>query len=84
MDEIMKANERSRKIIVRASRNPIMINTIDRMQSIIHLLRKTAVLYNRPHLIDEHEEIYEAIKARDGEAAELLMKKHLQIDMEFC
>lgn len=81
--EIMEANESFHNDIVRASNNPIMIDTIDRMQAIIYLFRKTVVIYNRPHLIDEHQEIYEAIKARDGEKAEELMKKHLENDLNF-
>lgn len=82
--EIMRANERFHEIIVNASNNPVMIDIIDRMQSMIYLFRKTVVYYNRPHLIDEHEQIYEAIKARDGQKAELLMKNHLQADLDFC
>ncbi|MEH7548035.1 GntR family transcriptional regulator [Neobacillus vireti] len=84
VEEIMRANERFHEIIVNASNNPVMIDIIDRMQSTIYLFRKTVVFYNRPHLIDEHEEIYEAIKARDGEKAEMLMKSHLQADLDFC
>lgn len=84
VEEIMRANERFHEIIVNASNNPVMIDIIDRMQSTIYLFRKTVVFYNRPHLIDEHEEIYEAIKARDGEKAERLMKGHLQADLDFC
>ena len=84
MNEIMDANARFHEIIVGASNNPVMIDTIDRMQSIIYLFRKTVVFYNRPHLIDEHEQIYRAIKERDGQKAELLMKNHLQADLEFC
>ncbi|MBT2657526.1 GntR family transcriptional regulator [Bacillus sp. ISL-18] len=84
IEEIMRANERFHEIIVHASNNPVMIDIIDRMQSTIYLFRKTVVFYNRPHLIDEHEEIYEAIKARDGEKAEMLMKNHLQADLDFC
>ncbi|MGD7043909.1 FCD domain-containing protein [Jeotgalibacillus proteolyticus] len=34
-------------------------------------------------MIDEHEENYEAIKDRDAEKAEELMKKHLQADLDF-
>lgn len=83
-DEIMKANERFHEIIVNASNNPVMIDIIDRMHSIIYLFRKTVVFYNRPFLIDEHEEIYKAIKARDGQTAETLMKNHLQADLDFC
>ncbi|MBD7969353.1 GntR family transcriptional regulator [Paenibacillus gallinarum] len=82
-EEIMSANEDFHNDIVRASNNPMMIDIIDRMQAIIYLLRKTVVIYNRPHLIDEHEDIYEAIKARDGEKAEALMKKHLENDLNF-
>ncbi|MEI4770412.1 GntR family transcriptional regulator [Psychrobacillus sp. FJAT-51614] len=83
-EEIMKANELFHEIIVRASGNTLMIDTIDRMKSIIYLFRKTVVLYKRPHLIDEHEEIYEAIKLRNGEKAKKLMETHLQADLDFC
>ncbi|WHY72916.1 GntR family transcriptional regulator [Fictibacillus enclensis] len=83
-EEIMEANERFHEIIVRASNNSVMIDTIDRMQSLIYLFRKTVVFYQRPHLIDEHEQIYEAIQARDGEKAADLMKSHLQADLDFC
>lgn len=82
-EEIMSANESFHNDIVRASNNPVMIDIIDRMQAIIYLFRKTVVIYNRPNLIDEHEEIYKAIKARDGEKAEILMKKHLETDLNF-
>ncbi|WP_182103538.1 GntR family transcriptional regulator [Niallia taxi] len=84
VEEIMKANERFHEIIVQSSNNPVMIDIIDRIQSTIYLFRKTVVFYNRPHLIDEHEQIYEAIKERDGQKAEQLMKSHLQADLEFC
>lgn len=84
LEDIMKANEKFHEIIVQASNNPFMIDIIDRMQSIIYLFRRTVVYYNRPFLIDEHENIYEAIKARDGDQAEALMKQHLQADLDFC
>ncbi|GGA48243.1 GntR family transcriptional regulator [Psychrobacillus lasiicapitis] len=84
IEEIMDANERFHEIIVQASGNALMIDTIHRMKSIIYLFRKTVVLYNRPRLIDEHEEIYEAIKARDGETAKQLMEDHLNKDLDFC
>ncbi|MGM0920223.1 MAG: GntR family transcriptional regulator [Bacillota bacterium] len=83
-DEIMSANERFHEIIVHSTGNSMMIDTINRMQSIIYLFRKTVVLYSRPRLIDEHEEIYEAIKSRNGQEAESLMKNHLQSDLDFC
>ncbi|MFJ8066022.1 GntR family transcriptional regulator [Psychrobacillus sp. NPDC096426] len=84
VEEIMKANERFHEIIVHASGNALMVDTIDRMKSVIYLFRKTVVLYNRPRLIDEHEQIYEAIKQRDGETAKKLMEDHLKEDLDFC
>lgn len=84
IEEIMIANERFHEIIVNASNNPVMIDIIDRMQSTIYLFRKTVVFYQRPHLIDEHEQIYQAIKDRNGQKAELLMKNHLEADLNFC
>ncbi|WP_172370791.1 GntR family transcriptional regulator [Sporosarcina jiandibaonis] len=83
-EDIMEANERFHEIIVQASGNSLMIETIARMKSIIYLFRKTVVLHNRPRLIDEHEEIYEAIKARDTEKAKQLMEAHLEEDLNFC
>ncbi|MCZ8514297.1 GntR family transcriptional regulator [Paenibacillus filicis] len=84
IEEIMQANEKFHEIIVQASNNSFMIDIIDRMHSIIYLFRRTVVYYNRPGLIDEHEQIYETIKARDGDQAEVLMKQHLQADLDFC
>lgn len=83
-EEIMEANERFHDIIVQASGNTLMIETIARMNSIIYLFRKTVVMHKRPHLIDEHEEIYQAIKARDTETAQQLMEAHLKEDLNFC
>lgn len=84
IEEIMEGNEKFHEIIVEASNNPVMIDIIGRMKSIIYLFRRTVVYYNRPFLIDEHENIYIAIKERDGEKAEQLMKAHLQEDLDFC
>lgn len=83
-DEIMKANESFHDIIVRSTNNPVMIDTIERMQAIIYLFRKTVVYHKRPFLIDEHQYIYEAILNRQTDEAERLMKEHLQADLDFC
>ncbi|MFM1655741.1 GntR family transcriptional regulator [Brevibacillus sp. B_LB10_24] len=84
IQETMKANKEFHDLIVQSSNNPEMINIIDRMQSIIYLFRKTVVYHKRPFLIDEHQEIYEAITAHDGATAERLMQEHLQADLDFC
>lgn len=83
-DEIMKANEKFHDIIVRATNNPVMIDIIDRMQSIIYLFRKTVVYHKRPFLIAEHQLIFDAISAHNADEAERLMKEHLQTDLDFA
>ncbi|WP_066295734.1 GntR family transcriptional regulator [Bacillus sp. FJAT-29937] len=83
-DEIMKANEEFHNIIVQTTNNPMMIDIIDRMQSIIYLFRKTVVYHKRPFLIDEHQQIFDAIQSHNGEEAERIMKEHLQADLDFC
>jgi len=82
-EETMKANEQFHNLIVQSSKNPQMIDIIDRMQSIIYLFRKTVVIYKRPFLLDEHQEICDAIRAHDGDSAERLMQNHLRADLEF-
>lgn len=84
LDEIMEANKAFHEIIMGASNNSLMIDLFDRMQSVIYLFRHTVVYYQRPFLIDEHQQICEAIRAHDGNKAEQLMKEHLQADLEFC
>ncbi|MCO7174886.1 GntR family transcriptional regulator [Sporolactobacillus kofuensis] len=83
LDEIMRANEQFHETIVRASNNPIMIDIIESMKSIIYLFSRTVVTRERPFLIDEHETIYETIKAHDADKAEQLMNQHLQADLDF-
>ncbi|XEC95804.1 GntR family transcriptional regulator [Paenibacillus tarimensis] len=84
MEATMKANKEFHDLIVQSSKNPEMIDIIDRMQSIIYLFRKTVVYHKRPFLIDEHEEIYNAIRDHDGDRAAHLMQDHLQADLDFC
>jgi DNA-binding GntR family transcriptional regulator len=84
LGETMEVNKEFHDLIVRESNNPFMKDTIDRMQSIIYLFRKTVIYHKRPFLIDEHEQIYRAILARDADLAEQLMIRHLQADLDFC
>ncbi|WP_203332563.1 GntR family transcriptional regulator [Planococcus beigongshangi] len=83
-EEVMAANKEFHEIIVGVTNNPVMIDIIDRMQSIIYLFRKTVVYQKRPMLIEEHQGIYEAIRQNDADEAEKLMKEHLYKDLEFC
>lgn len=84
MEQVMAANKEFHEIIVGATNNPVMIDIFERMQSIIYLFRKTVVYHKRPLLIEEHQEIYDAIVGHDADEAERLMKAHLQLDLEFC
>jgi len=81
--ETMLANKEFHDLIVQSSRNPEIVSIIDRMQSIIYLFRKAVVYYKRPFLIDEHQSILDAIRARDAARAERLMQEHLQADLDF-
>ncbi|GAB6931182.1 GntR family transcriptional regulator [Paenibacillus sp. JCM 10914] len=81
--QTMDVNKRFHDIIVQASRNPEIIDIIDRMQSIIYLFRRAVVYHKRPFLIDEHQLILDAIRKHDAPEAERLMQEHLQADLDF-
>lgn len=83
VQETMDANKLFHDIIVQASRNPELVQIIDRMQSIIYLFRRAVVHHKRPFLIDEHQQIVDAIAVHDAEEAERLMQHHLQADLDF-
>lgn len=80
---IVKANKEFHDLIVQECRNPIMIDTVDKMQSIIYLFSKTVVLHERPLLIEEHSRICDAIEQRLPDLAGQLMEEHLKADLEF-
>lgn len=83
-DEAMHVNKMFHEKIVSATKNNFMIETFDRMQSIIYLFRKTVLNHNRPGLINEHKEIVKAMKERNTEKAKLLIEEHLKADLEFA
>jgi DNA-binding GntR family transcriptional regulator len=82
-NEIMQANHDFHQILISETRNQLMIDIIDKMQSIIYLFRKTVIKQKKPHLIEEHENIYKAIKEHNEQLAQDLMVEHLQKDLEF-
>ncbi|MFD1418018.1 GntR family transcriptional regulator [Companilactobacillus keshanensis] len=79
----LKANYLFHQTIVEETHNPEIVKIINKMQSIIYLMRKTVTLQHRPHLIDEHEEICQEIENGNGEKAEKLVQDHLAKDLEF-
>jgi DNA-binding GntR family transcriptional regulator len=80
---IYNANQRFHELIINECQNPIMIERLEKAQTIFYLFSLKLDIYNRPHLIDEHEEIYIAIKNKNEQLAGELMAKHLSNDMNF-
>lgn len=82
-EEVMEANKHFHENIVNVTKNKVMIDYFNQMQSIIYLFRRTVLFHKRPGLIDEHKEIVAAIKNRDADLAEKLIEQHLKADLEF-
>ncbi|SES38231.1 GntR family transcriptional regulator [Psychrobacillus sp. OK032] len=80
---IYNANQRFHELIINECQNPIMIEKLEKAQTIFYLFSLRLDIYNRPHLIDEHEEIYKAIKNKNEQLAGELMANHLSKDMNF-
>ncbi|MFC7364276.1 MULTISPECIES: GntR family transcriptional regulator [Bhargavaea] len=80
---VVRENKRFHDLIVGETRNPVMIDTVNRMQSIIYLFSRAVVINKRPGLLDEHAAIVEAIGERNPEKAGRLMEEHLEADLEF-
>jgi DNA-binding GntR family transcriptional regulator len=83
-EDAMRSNTVFHDTIMEASGNKYMLDTYEKMRSIILLFRHDVVFYNRPNLQEEHEKIYQAIINRNSKLAESLMKTHLQHDLDFC
>ena len=70
-------------IIVKASKNPFLIQTIENISDLYQKALKFSLKQNiglqlkRESIYHEHKVIFDAIKNRDPEAAAANMKKHL-------
>ncbi|MGK0555191.1 GntR family transcriptional regulator [Macrococcus capreoli] len=82
-EETMAANQQFHEKIVSATKNPYLKSTYDQLHAVIYLFRKTVVEKERHSLLDEHDEIVDAIEKRDEQRAEILIKEHLEKDLEF-
>lgn len=83
IDEIVSANKKFHDLIVSECCNPVMIAEIQKKNAILYLYRHSLVKNMRPLMYDEHEEIYKAIASKNSELASKLMKKHLEVDLEY-
>lgn len=71
------------ELIINECQNPLIIEKLEEARTIFHLFSLRFDLYSRPNIIEEHEEIYNAIKDKNEELAGELMANHLQKDMNF-
>lgn len=82
-EETLSANKFFHEKLVEAIRNPFLSETYERLNSVIYFFSRTVVEKQRPNLIEEHEEVVEAIEERNGEKAKRLIRLHLEKDLEF-
>lgn len=75
--------QRFHDLIVNECQNPIIIDKLEKAQTIFYLFSLKFDLYNRPNLVVEHEAIYKAIKSKNEQLAGELMAEHLYKDMNF-
>lgn len=79
----LESNYLFHQILVEETHNKKLIQIIDQMQSLIRLFRITVTLQKRPRLVNEHEEIYLAIKEGNGSRAKKLIQEHIDKDLNF-
>lgn len=82
-DDAVNANKQFHNLIVQECKNPIMIDTVNKMQAVIYLCSTAVIRHARPKLNEEHQAIYEAIAKRDPDSAAALMAAHLKANLEF-
>lgn len=83
VDEIVSANKKFHELIYMECNNPVMIAELQKMNAVFLLSRRSLIKNKRPLLYEEHEEIYRAIAAKDGDLASELMQKHLVADLKY-
>ncbi len=81
---IAETDESFHDVIYNASENPKLLNMLNNLREQMYRYRveylKDPSVY--PRLIDEHECLYEAIKAKDETEASAIIRKHLQNQTE--
>ena len=68
---------------MKATHNPFIIDTYQKLSSYIYLFSKTVINKRRPGLIEEHRAIVDALFERQHELAIQLLEDHLTKDLEF-
>ncbi|MCM3389454.1 GntR family transcriptional regulator [Ureibacillus chungkukjangi] len=83
IDEIVSANKKFHELILAECNNPVMLEEIQKLNTVFYLYRRLLIKNKRPLLYEEHEEIYQAIASKNGESASELMRKHLEMDLKY-
>ncbi|PYF04230.1 GntR family transcriptional regulator [Ureibacillus chungkukjangi] len=83
IDEIVSANKKFHDLILAECNNPVMLEEIQKLNTVFYLYRRLLIKNKRPLLYEEHEEIYQAIASKNGESASELMRKHLEMDLKY-
>jgi DNA-binding GntR family transcriptional regulator len=83
-DRLARANKRFHHQIHLASHNRYLIQQLDMVHRSMALLATTSLAAEgrSAKALDEHEEIVCAIEARDGEAADAAIRRHISIAFE--
>ncbi len=85
IEKLRELSARFHNLILEGSKNPHLIKLMKQLYDLIAIYRN-AVL-NIPHRLEsgaeEHQAIWEAIRKQDGEAAEKLMREHIQTDFRY-
>ncbi|MBF7018195.1 GntR family transcriptional regulator [Staphylococcus durrellii] len=82
-ERILEINDKFHQKIMSATNNPFILESYQKLKSFIYLFSKTVITKRRPGLIEEHDEIVEALSNRNIEEAISLLETHLKKDLEF-
>lgn len=79
-EKLVEASINFHNAVLKASHNKLFVVILDSFSDVIHADRRRALTIKDRYrtAIDEHRNIYNAIKNRDSEAATRLMKFHLE------
>ncbi|MDQ0206882.1 GntR family transcriptional regulator [Alkalicoccobacillus murimartini] len=84
-EALVEQNSAFHEMIVQHAENAMIKNILDNVKAFDHAFRKRALSFNKEVIEGyvEHEAIFEAIKNRDPDQAEQLMKQHILRTTEF-
>jgi len=81
MDKVFEKNTLFHDTIVKSSNNPILIQLISQIRSLVLAYRSMERTHKfRPTFLEEHWRIFNAIRDRNPELAESLMRQHILDD----